>query len=152
MALVPWRKKGEVWDPFRDFERMRRHMNNIFDMSLSGYPQEEAWGPAIDLYEKDKKFVIKAEIPGIKKEDLELSVEDGMLTIKGEKKNETKKEEEGSLRKELYYGSFQRQVNLGQEVDENKAKASYKNGVLKVELPKKEEKEKRQRKIDIKEE
>ncbi len=156
MALIPWREREGGLDPFKDMERLRSQMNNLFNMSLSKWfdPSadtlpEQGWGPAMDIYDKKDKIVVKSEIPGMKKDEIDLILEDGILTIKGEKKREEKSEEGGELRRELYYGAFQRAVALPSDVDEKKIRASYKKGVLEVELPKKESAKPKQLKIDV---
>lgn len=156
MALIPWKDKGGAYDPFMDMERLRGQMNNLFNLSLSKWldpVQDEepglSWGPALDLYDKKNEIVVKAEIPGIKKNEIDLVLEDGVLTIRGEKKTEEKKDADGLIKRELFYGSFQRSLQLPSEVDEKKVKASYRDGVLEIVLPKKESAKQKQLKIDI---
>lgn len=158
MALIPWRERGSM-DPFRDMERLRSQMNNLFNTSLSRWldPSEgedlskNIWGPALEVKEKKNDLIVKAEIPGMDKEDIEVTLEDGVLTLKGEKKREEKKEEEGRTTSEFYYGTFMRSISLPADVDEEKINASYKNGVLRITLPKKESSKPRQLRIDVKE-
>ncbi len=156
MAMVPWRRRGE-WDPFREIENLHDRMNQLFDLSLSRAPDSERalssvleWVPSVDVKEKQDKIVIKAELPGMKKEDISISLEDNILLIKGEKKHEEKKEdkEEGYYYRECSYGSFQRAINLPSKVKEEKVDASYKDGVLNITMSKAEETKTKQ--IDIK--
>lgn len=106
--------------------------------------------PALDIVEHDKKYVITAEMPGMEKEDINVSYDNGVITISGEKKEETEEKQEGKLiRQELSYGKYLRQFSLGQEVDENAITANYKNGVLTLTVPKAEESTPEKVKIEI---
>jgi len=124
---------------------MERRFDEMFGRSLipSIYrrlPVEQmAWAPTIDIFEKDDKFVVKAEIPGMKEEDIHVSVEGDMLTIRGEKKTESEVKEEDYYRCERSYGSFFRSVDLPSTVDASKIEADYEDGVLEVTLSKKPE-------------
>ncbi len=97
---------------------------------------ERGWIPAIDVFEKDDKFVVKAELPGMKEEDIDVSVVGDTLTIKGEKEMETETKEEDYYQWERAYGSFYRAIPLPSTVDASKIEASYEDGVLEVTLPK----------------
>ncbi len=156
MAMVPWKKRGE-WNPFRELESLHDRMNQLFDLSLSRVPDAERsltagldWVPSVDVKEKKDKILVKAEIPGMNKEDVNISLEDDTLVIKGEKRHEEKKEDkdEGYYYRECSYGSFQRAINLPSKVKDDKIDASYKDGVLTVTLPKAEETKTKQ--IEIK--
>ncbi|MGM0568691.1 MAG: Hsp20/alpha crystallin family protein [Elusimicrobiota bacterium] len=154
MAMVPWRKKSE-WDPFRELETLHDRMNQLFDLSLSRAPESEKnlpgeldWVPALDVKEERDRIIVKAELPGLKKEDVNISLEDNTLVINGEKKHEEKKEDKGYYYRECSYGSFQRAVNLPAKVKDEKVDASYKDGVLRITLPKAQETKTKQ--IDIK--
>ena len=159
MAMIPWRKKYG-WDPFRDLENLHRDMNKLFSLSYSPWQEDKTdslateynWAPAIDVQDKKDKLLVKAELPGMEKDDINITVEDNYLLIKGEKKVEEEKEnkEKGYYHRECTYGSFQRAINLPREVDTEKIDASYKNGVLKLTLPKKEEAKPKHIDIDIK--
>lgn len=147
MAIIPW-KRNYSWDPFKEMEDMTRVMNKIFNCSIIDWPEDHSntrWAPAIDVYDEKDKLVVRAEIPGIDKKDIEISVENKHLIIKGERK----KEEKNYVRKEMFYGTFQRVIPAPFEIDEKKMRASYKNGVLEVILPKKERSKEKQRKIEI---
>jgi HSP20 family protein len=99
-------------------------------------PEERAWVPVVDVFEKEDKFVVKAELPGMKEEDIDVSVVGDTLTIKGEKKTETEVKEEDYYRCERSYGSFFRSIPLPATVEADKIEASYGDGVLEVSLPK----------------
>ncbi len=96
------------------------------------------WLPEVDILEEKDHYKIKADLPGVKKEDVKLSFEDGVLTLDGERKNETEQKETNYHRVERSYGRFVRSFNLGHEVDANKIQASYKDGVLEITVPKTE--------------
>lgn len=132
------------WNPLSELEAMSSHLNRIFGRDVvSGGAEHDMlkmsdWTPSVDISETDKEFVIKAEIPGVKKEDVKVTVENGMLTIKGERNME--KEEKGKKfhRIERSYGSFVRSFRIPDGVDESKVKAEFKDGVMNVALPKSE--------------
>ena len=155
MAIIPWRPRRDVWQPFRGMESLQDEMNKLFDFSLGRYPlrsmglMEGAWSPSVDVFESKDNVMVKADIPGMKKEDIDISVHGDMLTIKGEKKEETESKDKGSVKTERFYGSFNRALTLPSEVDEAKVKASYKDGVLEIILPKKEEAKPKQIKVDV---
>jgi HSP20 family protein len=104
----------------------------------------------VDIYEENDKFVIKAEVPGVKKEDIDISIENNILTIKGERKFEKETKKENYHRAERYYGAFQRAFTLPGIVNQEKIKANLDNGVLTVEIPKKEEVKPKKIAIDVK--
>jgi|Deesub1362B_J571_1020462.scaffolds.fasta_scaffold02918_2 HSP20 family protein len=130
------------WDPWRDFMSMKRQIDRMFDdflrRSEARETEEADWCPIADVYETDNEFRIVMEVPGMKKEDFKISVHDGVLTIRGERKRETKSTE-NFLISERIYGKFQRSFTLPNNVDTEKISASYRDGVLTLTLPKKEE-------------
>jgi HSP20 family protein len=142
-----WRPTRGItpWSPFRELEEMERRFDEMFGRSLlpsiwRRLPAEQmAWAPNIDVFEKDDKFVVKAEVPGMKEDDIHVSVEGDMLTIRGEKKAESEVKEEDYYRCERSYGSFLRSVALPSTVDTSKIEADYEDGVLEVTLSKKPE-------------
>jgi len=133
------------WDPFRELEDMSERLNRVFarpSLRQSGSSKEAMtvadWMPTVDISETDGEYVIKAELPEVKKEDVRVTVEDGVLTLQGERRQE--KEEKGKKfhRVERSYGSFVRSFTLPESVDEGAVKAEYKDGVLNLHLPKTE--------------
>ena len=107
--------------------------------------------PAIDLHENDNSYTVRAEMPGVKKEDIDVTVHDGVLTINAESRYEHEEKEEGRvIRQERRYGKYVRSIRLGKDVDENNVKASYKDGVLELKLPKVEEVKPKKIAIDVK--
>jgi HSP20 family protein len=130
-----------VWNPFRELARIEQELNKVFNelvptKAVSEVPQVQGWTPRVDVYEKDNKIVIEAEIPGAKKEDIEVKIRDNAVVIKGEVKKEEEKKEENYYRSERFYGVFERVIPLPAEVKAEEAKASFENGILKLEIPK----------------
>ncbi len=145
----PWRGLG----PFGEFDRIRREMDQLWE-SLSERPgrkggEEGEWLPALDISETKDDYVVKAEIPGIDPKDIDISLSDGMLTIKGQKKQEKEEKEENYHLIERSYGSFIRSIPLAGEIQSEKIKAEYKNGILKIVLPKSEKAKQKEIKIQV---
>ena len=103
--------------------------------ALSSDQSSLDWSPSVDLIEKEKSYLIKAELPGIEEKDVSIELDDGILTLKGEKKSEYNEEKDNIYRNEIYHGSFARRFRVG-EVDQENVSAKFKNGILKIELPK----------------
>jgi HSP20 family protein len=103
-----------------------------------------SWNPVVDVYDNDDSIVIKAELPGIDKEGIEIDVKDRVLTLKGERSSESEVKDDNYYRRERSFGKFERAFNLPADVDPDKIKADYKDGVLKIDIPKPEEKKPRQ--------
>lgn len=139
MALVRWKDRGEMspWSALRDLEGQ---FNRLFGELGRDYDVfERVWSPAVDLKETDQAYTLEADLPGLKKEDIELMVVDNMITIKGERKQEEKVEEKGYHRFERRYGAFQRSFEIPGGFDSEKVTAKFEDGVLRVTLPKREE-------------
>ena len=148
--LVPWRKrpKGEVSHLHREFDDL---FNRFFrrDFGVPGDPLAKGlWFPTTDILEDKKKITLKVEIPGVEARDINVSLEGRRLTIKGEKKQEKEEKDENIHRTERAYGRFRRTIELPAEVDASRVDASYKRGVLKIEL--KKIKESHPKKINVK--
>jgi HSP20 family protein len=121
---------------------LRDEINRLFETPFGDAGSESeffGWAPALDLYEDKDNLVVKAELPGMKKEDIEISLHQGSLIISGERKEETKEGQGENSRSERFFGRFQRSLELPKPVDPNKVTASYKDGLLTVTLPKTEE-------------
>jgi len=150
--LTVWKPFGEL-APFRDFEWMRRDMdrlwNSFFERGTLRSEEGGEWLPSLDVAETKNEIVVKAEVPGLEPKDIDISLSDGLLTIKGEKKQEREEKEENYHLVERSYGSFARSIRLPNEVQSDKINASYKNGVLKIVLPKSEEAKKKEIKIKV---
>jgi len=131
-----------TWTPFDRLASLRDEMDRIFDFA---WPTRDSglfsgWSPTLDVHDEKDNFVVHVELPGMKKEDISLSLHDGVLTVSGERKEERERSEEGqTFRSERYFGKFQRSVTLPALVDASKVAASYKDGILTVHLPKSEE-------------
>ena len=134
------------WDPFRDLVGLQERMNRMFDESYRGARTHSdewaiggAWAPAVDIYEHDGNIVLKAELPGIDPKSVDVRLENNTLTLRGERKFDTDVKQDSYHRVERAYGSFTRSFTLPTIVDQEKMKADYKDGVLQVTLPKREE-------------
>jgi HSP20 family protein len=140
--------------PFEDIEKVRSEMDRLVDTFLFGVPQkgdfwEEAeWLPAVDVAEMKNEIVVNVEIPGMDPKEFDISLSEGTLTIRGEKKQDRVEEENYHLT-ERRYGTFSRSIPLSQEVESDKISASYKNGVLTVTLPKPEGTKRKEIKIKV---
>ena len=141
MTLVRWEPKTSL-SPWRDFFHANR-MNRWFDGFFDGNGDEDAtmirWRPAVDIEESENEFTVAAELPGMTKDDIELTIKDNILTLKGEKKTQTEKKDGEVYLSERCFGSFQRSFNLSNGVDAGKVKAEFKDGILTIHLPKVEE-------------
>ncbi len=132
------------YDPFRDLRSLQEEVNRLFSSSLSRDHGDEsiargAWNPSVDIYENKDQIVLEAELPGMRREDFELTVENNILTLRGERRFEKRSEADNYHRVERSYGSFTRSFTLPQTVSSEQATAEYKNGVLRVVLHKREE-------------
>ena len=150
MTLVRWS------DPFREFSQLQDRINRVFFDSYGRGRQDEGlltsgvWVPPVDIYQNgDHEVVLKAELPDMTREDIDVTVEKNTLTIKGEKKFSSEAKEDQFHRIERHYGSFSRSFTLPQAVDASKVSAEYRNGVLTVRLPLREEAKPRQIKVDV---
>lgn len=136
------------WSPTEQLDSLRREIDHLFGSSLDGLARTDesftGWAPTLDLMENNENLVAQIELPGVAKEDIEVSVHDGVLSVAGERRHEAKDESEGFCRQERYYGRFHRTVMLPKPVKFDAATASYANGILTVTLPKTEEARPRQ--------
>jgi HSP20 family protein len=140
------------WDPFREVVALQNRVNSLFQNLNDGenHPLSTAsFVPAVDVYEDEKKVVLKLEVPGIEEKDLDVSVENNTLTVKGERKFEKEEKEENFHRIERRYGTFFRAFTLPSTVDTENVQASYNAGVLRLELKKKPEAQPKQIKVNV---
>lgn len=147
------------WEPFRDLMSLQDRMNRLFDESFRGASRSGAtdddwalggsWAPAVDIYEQEGNIVLKAELPGVDSKDVDIRLENNVLTLRGERKLDTEVKRENYHRVERAYGSFTRSFTLPTVVDQEKIKADYRDGVLRVTLPKREEAKPKQISIAI---
>ena len=132
------------WDPFRDLNMLQDRMNRLFDDAGHTWRTDEpaattAWSPAVDIFETEGEIVVKAEVPGMDRKDITLNLENNVLTLKGERRFVKETKEDNYHRIERSYGGFSRTFSIPATVDEEKIRAEYKDGVLKIVLPKKEQ-------------
>jgi len=132
------------WDPFRDLNLIQDRMNRLFDDAGRTWRNDEpaattSWSPAVDIFETEGEIVVKAEVPGMDRKDITLNLERNVLTLKGERRFEKETKDENYHRIERSYGGFSRTFQIPATVDEEKIHAEYKEGVLKIVLPKKEQ-------------
>ena len=139
------------WDPFREVAALQNRVNSLFRDFNEGESAltTASFIPAVDIYEDEKKVVLKLEVPGIEEKDLDVSVENSTLTVKGERRFEKEEKEENFHRTERRYGSFFRAFTLPTTVDTESIAASYNAGVLKLELKKKPEAQPKQIKVNV---
>ena len=150
--LTRWeRPELATWPGFGRLTDLRDEIDRLFETPLAELARSSqllsGWTPSLDVYEEKDNLIVKAEIPGMKREDIEVSLHDGSLSISGERKSENKYEGAEAYRSERFFGKFQRTVALPTPVAADKVKAQYKDGVLIVTLPKTEEAKPKQ--IDI---
>ena len=138
------------WDPFRDLVTLRDKMNRLFEDAVRGEEKDlisSSWAPAVDIYETENELVLAAEVPGVEEKDVEISVEDNTLSIRGERKFQKETKEENYHRIERSYGAFYRSFTLPNYIDQERIHAEHESGVLKVHMPKKPEVKPRKVKI-----
>lgn len=142
------------WEPFRDLVASQRDFDRLFREAFNplfgeGEPSTRTWAPAVDIFENPNSIVLKAELPGLDPKDVEVRVEDNTLYLKGERKFEREVKEENYHRIERSYGSFARSFSLPNSIDSEKVDAGYKDGVLTLTLPKREEAKPKTVKINV---
>ena len=131
-----------AWQPLREMEEAGRRFEDVFGRPFlpgiwRAFPSEEmVWAPAIDVVEKEDKFLVKVELPGVKEEDVNVTITGGMLTIEGEKKAESEVKKKGYYYSETSYGSFSRSITIPSTVDAGKIEANFDKGILEINLPK----------------
>jgi len=147
MAIVKYK-------PLRELHSMQEQMSRLLDMAWSREPGEElregVWHPPVDIFENDEAVIIKAELPGVDQSDIEVKIEESMLVIRGERRQDTEVRKENYHRIERYYGPFQRSFSLPQSIDREKVTATCDKGVLTITLPKKEEIKPKQIYVEVK--
>ena len=145
--LIPWGTRHEL-------SRMRSEMDRLFDRFFEGWPlslttEKAEWLPSVDVSETAKEVIVSAEVPGMDPKDMDLSLHDGLLNIKGKRSHEKEEKDKALHRIERSYGAFSRAIRLPAEIDPDKVKATYKHGVLKIRMPKTKEGES-VKKIEVK--
>lgn len=142
------------WNPINELEDLMGRYNRILGTSRTAGDSKDLfsrsdWAPAVDIKETDQAFTIEAELPGMDKKDVKVTVQDGVLSIEGERKHEEESQDKKLHRIERYYGSFMRRFTLPDNVDENSVKASFKDGLLTLTLQKAEPKEPKAIQVDV---
>ena len=140
------------FEPFRNASSLPETFNRLFNEAFdrtSGEGNLTAWAPPVDIYETEHELVVKADLPDVKPEDLDIRVENNILTIRGERKFEKQVNENNYLRVERSYGSFSRSFSLANTVNSEAIKADYQNGVLSLSIPKREEAKPKQIKVNV---
>jgi len=155
MSLVRWNPARELATWPSDLFGIQREINRMFD-NVFRYDNRDdddgfnAWTPAVDIAEHDEQYLVKVELPGVNKEDVKITLENNILTIRGEKKQEKETRKESYHRVERSYGSFQRSFTLPTTIKSDKIDAAYKDGILQITLPKAEEAKPKQIEVKVK--
>lgn len=151
MNLTRYQRPDLAWPGFGRLSSLRDELDRLFESPWTELARTSqllsGWTPALDVYEDKDNFVVRAELPGMKREDIDVSLHDGALSVSGERKTEKQYEEAEVYRRERFFGKFQRTVSLPAPVAADKVKAQYKDGVLTITLPKTEEAKPKQ--IDV---
>ena len=143
------------WDPFSRMAALQDQINRLFDDSIAGSDARSdsvaacAWRPVVDIYETENGMILKAELPGIRKENVSIEVKDNILTIKGERVSDQDVGEEKYYRRERCFGSFFRSFTLPDAIDPENIKAKFKDGILEIEIPRPEAETPKQVKVNI---
>jgi HSP20 family protein len=145
-----------IWEPYRGLNLFGESFHKLFDdtaKTLSRFGIEDlgdgGWAPRVDIYETEDSYVVRADLPGIKKEDIEIDVKDSTLAVRGDKKFDGKSDKDNYMRVERKYGKFVRSFRLSDNVDRSKIEANYKDGVLEINIPKREEAVTKQIKVEV---
>jgi HSP20 family protein len=140
------------WQPLADLERMQQRLNRLFgELSVSSYDDSEKldFMPSAEMEETDQAILLKFEVPGLTAKDIDISVTEDSITVRGERKSEWKSEEEGVVRSEFHYGTFERMMRLPALVQSDQTHAEYMDGILKITLPKAEGERRKVVKVNI---
>ncbi len=160
MTLIRWRPLRDVtaWNPATDvvseFSNFHHDIDRMFDKFIYGGTSDDGlastWLPPVDIVERENEYAVNVELPGVKKEDVKITLKDDVLTIHGEKKQEKETEDKNCRRSERAYGSFQRSFTLPTSVKSDKIEASYDHGILTITLPKAEESKPKEIEVKVK--
>ncbi|MGA1862240.1 Hsp20/alpha crystallin family protein [Deferribacter thermophilus] len=144
--------KPAVANPFRELLNFQEEINKLFDdffRAPKAFDEDVVFAPDIDIAETKESFIIKADLPGMTEKDIEVTLTNNVLTIKGERKEEKEEKEKNYYRKERIFGTFVREIQIPKKILQDKVKAKFKNGVLEIELPKAEEEKEKSVKIEV---
>lgn len=156
MALERWRPFGATldrWEPFRGLSEIQSEVNRLFD-NFFGRPAgvalgERLWAPAMDMYETKDDLVVSLELPGVKEKEVQVSITNDVLTVRGERTQQQEVKDENYHRLERWFGKFERSIPLPMPIQTEKVKATYRDGVLEIKLPKAEAVKPKEIKIDV---
>ncbi|HEX2714191.1 MAG TPA: Hsp20/alpha crystallin family protein [Candidatus Acidoferrales bacterium] len=141
------------WDPFRGLSTLQEQMHRLFDDGLFRVRSDQSaltsWAPSVDIYETEQELVVKADLPEVEEKDLDVHMENNVVTIRGERRFDKTTSEDNYLRVERPYGPFSRSFSLANTVNTDAIKAEYRNGVLKLTIPKREEAKPKQVKVSV---
>ena len=141
------------WSPVEQLSTLSEEINRLFDSPFGEFTRHmelfNGWTPVLDVYEDKDNLIVKAELPGMKREEIDISFHDGTLTISGERKYEHKNQDAETYRAERFFGKFHRTLALPKPVQSDKATATYKDGILTVTLPKTEEAKPKQIQVNV---
>ncbi|HEY2139425.1 MAG TPA: Hsp20/alpha crystallin family protein [Chthoniobacterales bacterium] len=155
MSLIRYQTPNSVmWPSLNRWASLRDDLDTLLELPFLGGSTRQAqlftgWTPALDLYQNNDNVVAVVELPGMRKEDIEISLQDGMLTIAGERKTQSGSNGDGATRTERFTGKFRRSITLPTRVDANKVNATYKDGILSITLPKAEEAKPKQIQVNV---
>jgi HSP20 family protein len=154
MSLIRWSPTRDLAAWPSDIVEMQREINKMFDNFFRGERDESfaspSWVPAVDIAEHDDEYIVKVELPGVNKDDVKITLESNILTIRGEKKQEKETKKENLHRVERQYGAFQRSFTLPSTVKNDKIDASFRDGILHISMPKAEESKPKQIEVKVK--
>lgn len=141
MAVTRWNPTRDIERVWSDFDRMFNRLTNRdwFNSNDLETANVGTWNPSVDIMDRENEYVVTAEIPGMKEDDVHISLKDNVLTLRGEKKSEVEDEEDNRYYRERVYGNFQRMFRLDAEVDADNVRAEYEQGILTIHLPKSKE-------------
>ena len=156
MTLERWRPFGSTldrWQPFRGLTEIQTEMNRLFDTFFNRPAglgmMERLWAPAMDMYETKDDVYVQVELPGVKEKEVQVSITNDVLTVKGERARQQELSDDNSHRLERWFGKFERSIELPMAVQADKVKATYRDGVLEIKLPKAETVKPKEIKIDV---
>ncbi|MGD9495605.1 MAG: Hsp20/alpha crystallin family protein [Armatimonadota bacterium] len=149
MSLIRWRRPTMLSRPWTRMHDLFDELDRMMSWSAVGLAEEAEYGPAVDVYETDDEVVIKAQLPGVKKKDLDVKVQENTVTIRAETRREEEVDEEGYFRRELRYGTWARRLPLPTPIDEDQVTASLKDGVLEIHAKKVPSPEESGKKIEV---
>jgi|LSQX01.2.fsa_nt_gb HSP20 family protein len=150
MSLIRWQRRPTMLArPMMRAHDLFDELDRLFSTQVSELAEEADYGPAVDVYQTDDEVVVKAQLPGVKKEDIDVTIEDNMLTIRAETRREEEVDEEGYFRRELRYGTWARRLPLPAAVDEEQVSAKMADGVLEVHAKKSEKPDEVGKKIQV---